>query len=281
MLTFGFSELFASPQLSDYIIYKKDTIATYNLILEQYLQKQDTTAKEKLFGLTFRAGASFNCWRGYQAIYKIQNDSLFLTEILNCGDLRSGMIDKSGSHKKMKAIFGKNLINEKVYVGWFIGDISFPLKNKVLRDDGVFYRIFEQEKVISIKNGIVDTIKDVENYVDDPKSINRRDKNKITNTLFRKLKKAKWKNSNKFDCSAKYIITIDENGNISKVRMANSDEEIAQQYEVKELDFCIKNIYESLKPLKFDIIKDKGKPIAEDIYLEIWVEDNGKIENWT
>ncbi|MDM8173169.1 hypothetical protein QT327_02180 [Olivibacter sp. 47] len=63
--------------------------------------------------------------------------------------------------------------------------------------------------------------------------------------------------------------------------MANSDEEIAQQYEVKELDFCIKNIYELLKPLKFDIIKDKGKPIAEDIYLEIWVEDNGKIENWT
>ncbi len=63
--------------------------------------------------------------------------------------------------------------------------------------------------------------------------------------------------------------------------MVNSDEETAQQYEVKELDFCIKNIYESLKPLKFDIIKDKGKPIAEDIYLEIWVEDNGKIENWT
>jgi hypothetical protein len=37
----------------------------------------------------------------------------------------------------------------------------------------------------------------------------------------------------------------------------------------------------ALKTLKFDIVKDKGKPIAEDIYIEIWVEDNGKVENWT
>jgi hypothetical protein len=36
-----------------------------------------------------------------------------------------------------------------------------------------------------------------------------------------------------------------------------------------------------LKKLQFDIIKDKGKPIAENVYLEIWVEDNWKIKNWT
>ena len=34
----------------------------------------------------------------------------------------------------------------------------------------------------------------------------------------------------------------------------------------------------ALKNLKFDIIMDKGKPIPEDIYIEIWVEDNGEIE---
>jgi hypothetical protein len=40
-------------------------------------------------------------------------------------------------------------------------------------------------------------------------------------------------------------------------------------------------MYNALKTLKFDIIKDKGKPMSEDIYIEIWIEDNGKIENWT
>ena len=39
--------------MPDYIIFKGDTIATYNLILEQYLQSQEKTKSEKLFGLNF------------------------------------------------------------------------------------------------------------------------------------------------------------------------------------------------------------------------------------
>jgi hypothetical protein len=63
--------------------------------------------------------------------------------------------------------------------------------------------------------------------------------------------------------------------------MLYSDEEIEKYYEKDEYNFCIKKLYDALKSLKFDIIKDKGRPIAEDVYIEIWVEDNGKIENWT
>ncbi len=44
---------FGSPQLPDYIIYKNDTIPTYNLILEKLLQVK-TTDEGKLFGLSFR-----------------------------------------------------------------------------------------------------------------------------------------------------------------------------------------------------------------------------------
>lgn len=40
-------------------------------------------------------------------------------------------------------------------------------------------------------------------------------------------------------------------------------------------------MFSAIKDLKFDIIKDKGIPISEDIYIEIWIEDNGKIKNWT
>jgi hypothetical protein len=91
----------------------------------------------------------------------------------------------------------------------------------------------------------------------------------------------KWKNKEGFACSDKYLVTIDENGNVSKVRMLYSDVEIDKYYERDEYNYCIEKILNALKTLKFDIIKDKGKPIAEDIYIEIWVEDNGKIENWT
>jgi hypothetical protein len=234
-----------------------------------------------LFGLSFRDGSTFNCWRGYQAVYKLDNDSLFLVAIISCGERRNGIINKAASADKMKSIFKDKFINDRVYIDWFSGDMKFPLTNKVLRWDGVFYTIYEKEKVIRIANGNVETTQDVENYVDDPNRIDRKDKNKISDILFKKLKKAKWKNKDDFDCSTKYMVTIDKNGNISKVRMLYSDEEIEKYYEKDEYNFCIKKLYDALKSLKFDIIKDKGRPIAEDVYIEIWVEDNGKIENWT
>lgn len=190
ILTFWTTELFASPQMPDYVIYGKDTIATYNLILEQYLQQQDKEKTDELFGLTFRDAASSNCWRGYQAIYKIENDSLFLVDIINCGELRNAKIDKAHSIQKIKAIFGEKLKNEKVHVDWFEGNLNFPLTNEVLRWDGVFYRIFEREKVITISNGLVENVADFDNYFDDPKRIDRKDKDKISALLFKELKKA-------------------------------------------------------------------------------------------
>lgn len=274
-------ELFASPQSPDYIIYGKDTITTYNLILEQYLQRLDTVNTEKLFDLSFRAGATLNCWRGYQAIYKIDNDSLFLAGIISCGERRSGQINKSVSLKKMKTIFGNKLINDRVFIDWFSGDINFPLNNKLLRWDGVFYAIYEKEMVINIINGKSLRVEAVENYIDDPGRINRKNKNKISAFLFKKIKKIKWKSDRGFNCSDKYLITIDENGIVSKVRMLYTAQEINKYHERDEYNFCINNIFTALKSLKFDIIKDKGKPISEDIYIQIWVEDNGKIENWT
>ena len=281
LLTVWTSKTIASPQMPDYVIYGNDTIATYNLILEQYIQRLDSTETEQLFGLTFRDGASFNCWRGYQAIYKIENDSLYLVNIINCGELRNGRIDKAQSNEKIKSIFGEKFRNGKVHIDWFDGYINFPLNNDVLRWDGVFYTIFEREKVLTISNGLIEKVEDFDNYIDDPKSIDRRDKSKISNLLFKKLKKAKWKNPNEFDCSEKYFVTINENGIVSNIRMVLSDEEINEYYEPDEFNFCIDKIITALKDLKFDIIMDKGKPISEDIYIEIWIEDNGRIKNWT
>jgi hypothetical protein len=274
--------LFASPQKPDYIIYKKDTISTYNLILEQYLQRIDTTKTEKLFGLNFRNGSSFNCWRGYQAIYKIENDSLFLTDIINCGELLN-KINKFSSIDKMKNIFGDKVNNNKVYIDWFSGYISFPLNNKLLRWDGVFYKIYEKETLINVSNGKVLKIENINNYISRPNSIGRKNKDKVSDILFKKLKKVKWENTKKFDCSEKYLITIDENGKVSKVNMSyQTEEEMEKHYDNDEYIYCIETIRNALKELKFDIILDKGKPISENIYIEIFFDnDNEKLENWT
>lgn len=137
-------------------------------------------------------GATTNCWRGYQAIYKIENDSLFLVDMINCGERRSGKIDTAASAKKMKTIFKGKVENGEVYIDWFSGDISFPLKsldNKVLRCDGVFYTIYEKETVINISNGKVLKIENVENYEDEPKALDRRDKDKVSDIFLKQLQK--------------------------------------------------------------------------------------------
>ena len=274
--------------MPDYIIFKGDTIATYNLILEQYLQRHDTTKTEQLFGLSFRNSTngsfSFNCWRGYQAIYKIDNDSLFLVDIINCGERRNGTIDKVASFKKMKEVFGNNFINDRVYINWFSGDLNFPLTNKVLRWDGVFYKIYERETVVNIAFGKILNTENVENYVDNPKAIDRKDKEKVSNILFKKIKKAKWINVDSIDCSEKYLVTIGRDGKVSRVTMLGyqSQDTIDKYWERNEYDYCINTIFNSLSKLQFDIIKDKGKPISEYIYIEIWFDEKkGKIENWT
>ncbi len=127
------SGLYASPQSPDFIVIGKDTIGTYNLLLEKYLQKIDSNNTGQMFGLTFRKSNSMNCWRGYQAIYTLQNDSLFLTDIIECGELLYGSIDKVESREKIKAIFGDKFKNDRVFIYWYDGVFSFPLTQQMLR----------------------------------------------------------------------------------------------------------------------------------------------------
>ena len=84
-------------------------------------------------------------------------------------------------------------------------------------------------------------VDEVENYVHVPKSINRRDKSKISDILFRKTKKVKWKKVDDCDCSRKYLVTINEYGKVSKVTMLGyeTEEKIDQYWEREQYDYCI------------------------------------------
>lgn len=270
---------FASPQMPDYIIYKGDTIPIYNLILEKYFQKTEKSNKGSLFGLKFRESASFNCWRGYQAIYEIENDSLYLKNIIDCGERK---INKSASENRMNEIFGNKVINGKVYIDWFSGDFTIP-NGELLRWDRVFHKTFEKEILIKVNNGKVREISKVENYIDDPKRINRKYGDTISKIMFNELNKLNWNNKKDFDCSEKYLVTIGKSGEVTKVIMPEyqTKKEVKEFWERNEYNYCLKTVFKGLKDLKFDILKMKGKPTEENVYLEIWIEDNGKLENWT
>lgn len=82
------------------------------------------------------------------------------------------------------------------------------------------------------------------------------------------------------DCSDTYVITIDEQGDVSKVRMHYKPEEIAEYWEMEEFDYCCSTVLQAVRDMHFDILRDKGKPTAENIYVRIFITTKGEIENW-
>lgn len=279
-LFFMSARLCASPQAPDYIIVKGDTIVTYNLLVEKYLQAMDTPDQGRLFGLSFRGISSFNCWRGYQAVYRVENDSLFLSAMLGFSEKWSGSIDLEASAQRMKEVFGDRVIQGRVFIDWFTGEISYPLNYQELRWDGVFYKIFEKEYVFSVSGGKITGQGAVENYMDDPDRIDRRDKRNLATLFFNRIKAEIMNRKPQCDCSDTYVITIDEQGDVSKVRMDYKPEEIAEYWEMEEYDYCCSTVLQAVRDMHFDILRDKGKPAAENIYVRIFITTKGEIENW-
>lgn len=289
-LTIKATSILASPQMPDYLIYKNDTIAVYQLILENYFNKIRATDNGKLFGLSFRDNSSTSCWRGYQAIYIIQNDSLFLTHILSCGEFRNNKdrLDITGSDNKIKQIFGNKAYNNKVYINWYSGDISIP-RGEILRWDGVFSRTYYKEEMLSFKKGLLSKSKLVDNYIALPNAIPRHfskekyyaDSKHITDTIYSIIRKEDWKILSDCDCDNRYLIVINGKGRIREIKLISSlSKKENDEYE-KELKKCISKFKHLLKNLQFDIVKWNGKPYKEKIVFEIFYTVEGKLENWT
>ncbi len=217
-------------------------------------------------------------------LYIIENDSLFLKNIIQCGELRfnKGQINQEDSKKRIQNIFGNRFKNNKVFIDWYSGKFGLP-KGNLLRWDGVFYKVFEKEILIEVEKGKIFKISEVSNYEDNPSGINRKYNDTISNVLFAELQKIKWKNIDDYDPSEKYFVTIGKNGKVSKVSMVEyqNKDSIDKYWDKKEYNYYIRTIYRSLKKLQFDILKNNGEPIEENIYIEIWLKDDGELENWT
>ncbi len=272
-----------SPQSPDLIIYQGDTMVIYTLILEQYFEIIGQEAEEgQLFGLNFRDGASLNCWRGYQAIYLIKNDSLFLEHITSCNEIRySKTIDSLGSKKRIQEIFGDKMKDGRVFLDWYSGKFTLPNGN-MLRWDGVFYASFEKELLIEFKNGVIKKTSEIENYTDEPDKINRRYSDTLSKFFLEEIKKINWANDRNFDCSEEYLLTIGKKGTITGIVMFHyqTKEDIKIFWDRFEYNFCIKKLKRGLKKMKFDILKRSGQAIEEKVYFDIWIHEDGTIDIW-
>ena len=251
----------------------------YQLILEGYLQNfEQPTDSNSLFGFSFRddfGNISFNCWRGYQAVYSLENDSLFLKYILPCNSLKNINSFIDSSNEKMRMMFNEKIKNQKVLLDWYSGEFSMP-KGKSIWWDGIFTRIYDKEELYTFRNGILLEKTLVNNYQKIKGGIARNDK-AIGKEIFKRLKKMKWKELYKQDimCDLQgYLFTIDERGKISSVESDND--------ELDEEDlYCLEIVKKQVQSLQFDIIKYHGSPMITQFFLRVFYDDEKhKLERW-
>ncbi|MDR1348672.1 MAG: hypothetical protein LBJ63_09685 [Prevotellaceae bacterium] len=271
--------LYASPQVSDFLIIEKDTIPVYNLILENYLQQIEKPDKGRLFGFSFRDGEnmSFSCWRGYQAVYSLENDSLFLKYILPCHSLRNISTHIDSSIEKIKNIFNDKVVNGKVFIDWFSNIIAFP-RGKQIWWDGIFNSIYDREEIYIFEKGILSDKRNVKNYQKVKGGISRTNNKVISNAIFQKVKKLDWKKLDNLDiiCDSEYFIVIDEKGKISNIEINT----YGNPFDEDDL-YCMDVMKKQLQNLQFDIIKWHGEPMKTEFRFEIFYDDKtNQLENW-
>jgi len=106
----------ATEQVCELLKYKTDVICLENYPLENFLRKNPEIYKNKIMGYAKEICVSSACWRMYKGYWEINNDSLFLTKLINsCGDK---VFD-------LKNIFGAGKVkNGKVFADWVSDTIN-------------------------------------------------------------------------------------------------------------------------------------------------------------
>ncbi|MEZ4887608.1 MAG: hypothetical protein R3E32_22940 [Chitinophagales bacterium] len=119
---------FATEQDPDLLLIEGYTVYLKCFPLE------DLELQYRPFGLTLLTAPNTACWRGYQAIWRLQNDSLFLEKILACpllGDGDAYLIEENSwklldaepqMQEDLLEFFRKNGLESKVLKGRVFAD---------------------------------------------------------------------------------------------------------------------------------------------------------------
>lgn len=264
---------YCTAQYPDKLIYKGDTIPIFANPLEPYLKAHNIDTLPD-----FRGCGSTACWRGYVAIWEIENDSLFLNEVTPCyNDCR-----KDPNNADLKELFGEDFKNGRVFAKWVSETLLAP-HGRILQYVHMGYgSVYEKELHLTISEGILKNNKWITNHIDDPELIDRFNYDLMQDTLFHYIAKLDWdKLGNDLMCDDTYLITIGKKGKVKAISYGYYESKW-EKFKWNLLDAkCRRLIKSAIKDLKFDQLLIHGKPQKEVIQLDLfWDEDTQKLELW-
>lgn len=137
---------FGTAQLPDLLIYKGDTLEIIANPLESYPSVD--SLRSVMFGNDFGMEPT-NCWRGYQAVWELKGNELYLVDILSC------RYDEDKKKVNLQSLFGIKFINGKVKAEWLTANIISRSGKLIYYEHMGYGSIYEKEIEFQFKAGVL------------------------------------------------------------------------------------------------------------------------------
>jgi len=245
LLTVSLSETFATVQAPDIIIYNGDSLYLYAAPLE--LLYKNGLERPKFFA-DKKGCMSTACWRGYQAVWKVIDNELYLTGIL------SYCYREDNIKADLKKIFGNKCIDGKVKADWVSATIFAPKGKYMFVLYNIDEMVYEGELEFQFINGKLIGTKTYDNSKS-RLSIYSKDEKKLQEFIYSNIN---WSDLPKHDDQVKKVVlrfSANEKGIVDDVQVIRSCDSIFD----KEAIRVLKTIPE------WDIIYRHGK-----LYRTYW-----------
>ncbi len=249
---------FATFQKPDLLIIEKDTFKIYTYPLEQYFHTKPT---REILGLTSCVSFSTACYRGYQAVWKIENGKIYLVAIKPC-HINSDC--KVQSNADLKTMFGEKFKSGGVLADWYTDSLAIPIGDKLQYTPLGYPTVVDKEKLIVIANGQIVSVSEFQNIFHNQKRLSRFNYSNWHDTIFELLNtNFNWTKIPKDDDDWSFenvILTVTKDGH-SKIDFRDNLEKVYAD-----------EIQKILKILKWEIAARFGKPYESEFRFEVYFD---------
>jgi hypothetical protein len=259
----------ASPQQPDLLILDGDTVAIYQLPLGYFLRQDEENYYWHMRRSEQQRIASNN-WRGYRAIWTIEDDGLWLQDLMLVSPDPFGLSDEEAKERILRG----SLTSRPIFASWYSGKIIVPAGD-LLRWDGVFERTFTTEVLYTFDQGHLTSVDTVSNYLQKRNAINRLYSDDLNALMLEPLRRLNWTRLHRLECDDAYEVVIGANGRVRKVKHDFHDlvSLWSEPGEWLRQRRCSTAIARALKHLRFDIIRCQGRPIEESVLLDLYFDE--------
>lgn len=244
MLAVTTSQIFATDQIPDFLIYKGDTLPIHVNPLESYFE--DRCRPDSIFEKY--GDNSTASLRGYTGYWELRNDSLFLIEL-------RGMSEKI----KLSLIFSDRKTDTKIFADWVDFSILNSYGELIYAQYPSFASIYEYEREFFFSKGILTKIIKYNNqkshkskFADNPELLNKYLKENIN---YLNIPNLAYEKAHVFVRISK----VTEDGKIDSVEV------------VKSFDSTLNN--EAIRVVKsipdWDVFYTKGQQIQIRYYIKV------------